>query len=204
MPVDISSSNERKDCFARPVLNLDRVLARSGSRNSKPQQRPPMSFRDYVKVSGTSPNPRVRASNTSSPIDSLSRPAPTQEASIRPNRFLSREQEPRTMSHDQRIRINSGPRISLYTQRRPDFQFSTEQQSLQQLGLPLESTLAAGIKSAISFETYLRFLAKQDGPFTILTDIFHGISKVEFTEMLRPMKSDESHTFIVFQRVPGG
>lgn len=36
-----------------------------------------------------------------------------------------------------------------------------------------------------------------------MTDIFHGISKLEFTEMLRPMKADDNHTFIVFQRVPG-
>lgn len=55
----------------------------------------------------------------------------------------------------------------------------------------------------MSFETYLRFLAKQDGSYSIMTDIFHGISKLEFTEMLRPMKADDNHTFIVFQRLPG-
>lgn len=199
-------------------------MARSGSRNSKPQQRPPMSFRDYIKASGVSPNPqfRVRPSSVSSPMDNLSsaglssiqntRP-PVQEAAVRPNRFLSlsREVEPRFMSQDQRIasRGNSGPRISLYNapaiQKRPEFLTFRNQavsdQSLHQLGLPQENTLIAGLKSNVQFETYLRFLSKQDANVTILTDVFHGISKSDFTEMLQPMKADESHTFIVFQRV---
>jgi hypothetical protein len=129
---EVSSSNERKDCFARPVLSLDRAMARSGSRNSKMQQRP-MTFREFIKASATSPNHqfRMKASNISSPIDNLSsagpsifsanpRPLAIQEASVRPNRFmsLSREREPRIMSQQEQTRTtprnNSGPKISLF------------------------------------------------------------------------------------------
>ncbi len=131
MRCEISSSTERKDCFARPVLSLDRAIARSGSRNSKVNQRP-MTFREYIKVSGTSPNPqfRMKASNISSPIDNLSAAGPSiysantrppaQEASIRPNRFqsLSREREPRFISQQEQVRApprsNSGQKISLF------------------------------------------------------------------------------------------
>lgn len=145
--MDISSSTERKDCFARPVLNLDRALARSGSRNAKTQSRP-MTFREFLKANGTSPNPqfRNRVSNISSPIDNLSSAGPTftqsiarppgiTEACVRPNRFLSlsREREPRLLSNQQdqlrlNQRTNSGPKINLITpnlsllNKRPDFQ----------------------------------------------------------------------------------
>ena len=196
-----------------------------------------MTFREYIKASGTSPNPqfRMKASAISSPIDNLSsagpsifsgnpRPVAMQEASVRPNRFMSfsREREPRVMSQQEQLRVpprnNSGPKISLFPatqlppQRRPEFpnfrnsQFNTTtyNETVDQLGLPQESSLMSDLKPLISLEIYLRFLAKLDGNHTILMDVFYGTTKHQFQELLQQLKVGSAHTCVVLQRLQGG
>jgi len=37
-----------------------------------------------------------------------------------------------------------------------------------------------------------------DGAYTILSDIFYGMPKAEFQDLLQHLKADESHTYVIF------